>query len=190
MIMSKSESLQFVGAKSTVALVLEDEKEQCHIMKESGIEPLIRLLKSDKSSKRVLLASMETVAALCITKAHESNAIVQAELIDKGALRILLDMVQHNYSLDSLVKIEAAHALACLLLNRPSLDESSGRVINIQSILDMLNTEDIVIRMCNINYYYYCIFNYYFNWFKNQGASTKSRTCSSRACLQQQHATI
>jgi hypothetical protein len=142
--MSKSESLQFVGAKLTVALVLEDEHEQCHVINESGVEPILRLLKNDKSSIRVLLASMEAVAALCITRAHESNTIVQADLIEKGALEILLNMM-HNGSLDALVKVEAAHALACLLLNRSSLDENSGRIINIQRILDMLKTEDIVL---------------------------------------------
>jgi hypothetical protein len=68
MIMSKSERLQFVGLKCMQALVLENVTYQNLIIKENGIEQLIRLLRANvekSTSARVTLAAVETVAALC-----------------------------------------------------------------------------------------------------------------------------
>ena len=145
MLMSKSEKLQFVGCQCMIALVLEDINYQNQILKENGIDPLIRLLRIEKTSNRVVLAIFETIGALCVDIAHVNNQLTQVELADKGAIDIILDILNNpppRYA-QSFIEIETTHALACLILNRPIDPEVESRII-IKSILDLIKTNDLV----------------------------------------------
>ena len=143
MLLSNSEKLQFVGCKCVVALVLENINNQKLIAEENAIELLLKLLKSDKTSERVTLAVVETVAALCIDVAHVNNSEIQRELIERGALGILLNILKNPPSKD--IQIETAHTIACLLLgNSQNSDEILTEKLDIQLILDLFNEEDKV----------------------------------------------
>lgn len=86
MLMSKSEKLQYVGCRCMIALVLENITLQNQILKENGIDPLIRLLKLDKTSNRVILATVETIGALCVDIAHVNNEHTQKNSLKKVLL--------------------------------------------------------------------------------------------------------
>ena len=145
MLMSKSEKLQFVGCKCMIALVLEDASYQNQILEENGSDPLIRLLRTDKTSNRVILAIFETIGALCVDIAHVNNKLTQDELMEKGALDIILSILNNpppKYN-NQFIQVEISNALACLILNRqmePEIEEQ----INIRTILNLIKTDDLV----------------------------------------------
>ena len=106
MLMSRSEKLQYVGCKCVIALVFENLKYQNIILKENCVDHLIRLLKfGNQISNRVTLACIETVGALCVDIAHVNNHTAQASLIDKGAIELLINLIENNKE-DKEIQIE------------------------------------------------------------------------------------
>lgn len=149
MLMSKSEKLQYVGAKCVISLVLENISYQNLILKENGIDPLIRLLKLEKTTHRVILAVVETIGALCVDIAHVNNDKTQRELAEKGAINLLLQILENPPT--KFIQIETAHAIACLILNRPK-DLYINRRLDIKIILDLIDTDELVIKGFNLPY--------------------------------------
>jgi hypothetical protein len=141
MLMSKSEKLQYVGCKCMIALVLENVKYQNLILKENGTDPLIRLLRYEKTSSRVILSILETIAALCVDIAHVNNPRTQLDLTEKGTIDLVLNIL--NNPPTKYIQIETAYALACLTLNRPNLEGIKDK-INIELILNLINEENLV----------------------------------------------
>ena len=109
MLMSKSESLQYVGCKSLIALVTEDIIYQNQVLRENGVDTLIRLLKSPKTSDRVIMAIVETIGALCVDIAHVNNRLTQEELTEKGGLEFLVRLL-HNPP-NKYIQIETMQAI-------------------------------------------------------------------------------
>ena len=144
MLMSKSESLQFVGCKSLIALVTEDIIYQNQVLKENGIDTLIRLLKSSKTSHRVIMAIVETIGALCVDIAHVNNRMTQDELTEKGAIEFLVNLLHKPPN--KYIQIETIHAIACLILNRPN-EESLNEKLNLELILNFIKTDDLELRL-------------------------------------------
>jgi hypothetical protein len=143
MIMAKSEKLQYVGAKCMISLVIESRHYQNIILKENGVDSLIKLLRAENSSHRVLLSVVETVGAMCVDIAHVNNRLAQNELAEKEAGTLLLELVRNPPS--KLVQIEATHALACLMLNkRPQDDEDNPIHLDVSYVVDLIDTDDLV----------------------------------------------
>lgn len=146
MIMSKSEKLQFVGSKCIFSLALENAHYQHVIIRENTVDQLLRLLRMEKTSNRVILATVEAIAALCIGVAHVNNDLAQSELIDKGAIKTLLEILDKTNN--KYIHVETAHSLACLMLNLQH-DEYVNNIsknIDIKAIVDLLKTDDLVIN--------------------------------------------
>jgi hypothetical protein len=144
MLMSKSESLQYVGCKSLIALVTEDIVYQNQVLKENGIDTLIRLLKSPKTSDRVIMAIVETIGALCVDIAHVNNKNTQDELIEKGAIEFLVKILHHPPN--KYIQIETIHAISCLILNRPN-DQSLNERLDIGLLVNQVKTDDLELRL-------------------------------------------
>ena len=141
MVMAKSEKLQFVGSKCMISLVIENKHYQNIMLRENGIEPLIKLLRMENISQRVKLSVVETIGALCVDIAHVNNSAIQANLAEKNAINYLIEILHNPTS--KLIQVEATHALACMLLNKQS-DEEVNRNININLIIELIKTEDLV----------------------------------------------
>ena len=58
----------FPGCMAMMALCRENVYFQNKICEEGGIEPLVRLIKSTKSSEKVLLTAIRALGILCIGK--------------------------------------------------------------------------------------------------------------------------
>ena len=114
----------------------------------TGIDPLIRLLRTDKTSNRVVLAIFETIGALCVDIAHVNNKFTQIELHEKGAIEIILQILNNPPAkyVHSFIQIETSHALACLILNRPTEPEIEDE-INIKLIMGLIKTNDLNLRL-------------------------------------------
>lgn len=54
------------GCMGMMALGREDTKGQLRVAEQGGIQPLVRLLRVHKTSYRVILAVIQTIASLCI----------------------------------------------------------------------------------------------------------------------------
>jgi hypothetical protein len=141
MIMSKSEKLQYVGCKCMISLVYEDVKYQNIMMREHGIDSLIRLLKNDKTSDRVLKTVIETIGAMCVDIAHVNNPMTQQSLKDKNVIGLLMSILKKPRN--KLIEIEAAHSLACLKLNQPKDFTQQNDDVDIEIIIDLLQTDDL-----------------------------------------------
>lgn len=154
MVVSKSEKLQFVGTKCMQSLALENAFYQEALLRDGGADHLVRLLRlheKSATSERVVLATVETMAALCIDEAHMSNNQAQVELADRGALKLLLDLMD-RYQMHSdwssrtsrRILIAAAYALACLMLNRRDVDDMVEQRLNLRLIVALIDTDDLV----------------------------------------------
>lgn len=141
MLMAKSEKLQFVGAKCMISLILENKQYQNMILKENGVDPLIKLLKLESASHRVILGVVETIGAMCVDIAHVNNYVAQDELNAKETISLLLEMMNNPPS--RIIQIEATHAIACMLLNRGG-DEEIKVDLDIKLIVDLIKTDDLV----------------------------------------------
>lgn len=161
MVMCKSEKLQYVGAKCMQSLALENAYYQNALLKESGAEQLMRLLKLERPSDRVVLATVETIAAMCIDIAHVSNERAQNELCERGALKSLLDLIDSEglvgssyedadaasrYNMSRCIVIETAYALACLLLHRDK-DELVEDRLDLRFIVGLIDTDNLDLRL-------------------------------------------
>lgn len=142
MLLSKSDKLQYVGCKCIIALVLENITNQKLISKENTIEILLKLLRSEKTSLHVVLAIVQTIAALCVDVAHVNNTETQNELMEKGAFEILIPILEEPPSKD--IQIETAHTIACLLLGNTKTEEYVNNKLDLTIIMKLFNQEDRV----------------------------------------------
>lgn len=140
MLLSSSEKLQFVGCKCIIALTLENLHYQRLIAKEDGIELILKLLNPNKTSLRVVLVAIQTIATLCIDVALVNNSHIQTELVGKGALNTLLGFLKNPPSKD--IQIETAYAIACVLLGNSAIEENLSQKLDISLILDLFNEAD------------------------------------------------
>lgn len=99
----------------------------------------------------MVLAIFETIGALCVDIAHVNNKNTQIELYEKGAIEIILRILNNPPAkyIHSFIQIETSHALACLILNRPTDPEIEAE-INIKLILDLIKNDDLVSHMLTI----------------------------------------
>ena len=58
----------FLGCLGMTALGREDMDNQNRIAEQGGLQPLVRLLRSQKTSEKVLLTVIKTLGELCIGK--------------------------------------------------------------------------------------------------------------------------
>lgn len=142
MLLSKSDKLQYVGCKCIIALVLEDINNQKIITKENSIEILLKLLRNEKTSLRVQLAIVQTIASLCVDVAYVNNEETQLELADKGAFEILVPLLEQPPN--KTIQIETAYAISCLLLGNQKNEEYVNNKLDLKIILDLLKEKDIV----------------------------------------------
>lgn len=59
-----------------IALCRENVDNQNKVCESSGIEPLVRLIKSNKSSERVLMTAIKTLGILCIGKTTPCQSFI------------------------------------------------------------------------------------------------------------------
>lgn len=68
MLMLKSETLQFIAGMAIIALTTENIENQNKIVTGGGIQPLVRLLRSQKTSEKV---SLSYTSSLCCQRQRE-----------------------------------------------------------------------------------------------------------------------
>ena len=132
-----------------VALGREDIENQNRIVEQGGVQPLVRLLRSHKTSERVLLTVIKVLGTLCLGLAHTSNKVTQNKIADEQAVPILVHLMVnppsqeiqvevsarqvqenfyasvHMYAVHG-VMLQVAYTLGCIVLNNNETQEKLG----------------------------------------------------------------
>ncbi|KAG8124825.1 hypothetical protein E2320_020195 [Naja naja] len=106
MLLSPSDKMQCVGGEAVIALSKDSEIHQNQICEGNGIAPLVRLLRSGRIAEGTLLSVIKALGTMCVGEAHISNPVSQENVVDEGALPIL---------------VEVAFSLACIVLKNSNL---------------------------------------------------------------------
>nr|XP_056717208.1 ankyrin and armadillo repeat-containing protein [Euleptes europaea] len=119
MLLSPSDKMQCVGGEAVIALSKDSQMHQNEICKGNGIAPLVRLLRSSRIAEGTLLSIIRALGTMCVGEAIISNPISQANIVDEGALPILVNLLRTHHSLQ--IKVEIAVSLACIVLKNSRL---------------------------------------------------------------------
>ncbi|XP_039178031.1 ankyrin and armadillo repeat-containing protein isoform X1 [Crotalus tigris] len=119
MLLSPSDKMQCVGGEAVIALSKDSEIHQNQICEGNGIAPLVRLLRSGRIAEGTLLSVIKALGTMCVGEAHISNPLSQENVVDEGALPILVHLLKTHPSLQ--IKVEVAFSLACIVLKNSSL---------------------------------------------------------------------
>ena len=145
MLLSKSEELQYAACKCMISFVLENKKNQILVVQENLIEIILKLLRTEKIGLKVVLVILRTISALCVDIANVNNANAQLELVDKGIFDILVPILEKPPS--KIILIEAVHAIACILLGNEKSEEAFNYKINLNTLINLLNEDDLELRL-------------------------------------------
>ncbi|XP_023930596.1 ankyrin and armadillo repeat-containing protein-like [Lingula anatina] len=147
MLLSGSEKLQFVGCRAVIALSRENMDNQSKMTNEGGISPLVRLLRSNNTTERVLRQVIETLGTLCVGVAHRNNKLVQKKIAEENGITILVKLLVKPPSPD--IQVEVANTLGCIVLcnteNQELLKAETDFKFNL--LLDLLVSKKMNIRL-------------------------------------------
>ena len=122
------------------ALGFEDIDNQNRIANQGGLKPLVRLLRSPKTSERVLVTVIKTIGTLCIGVAHTNNKVTQKHIAEENALTTLVQLLVAPPNKE--IQVEVAYTIGCVVLanaeNQEKLLEEPGFKYDI--LLDLLNS--------------------------------------------------
>ncbi|KAJ7345541.1 hypothetical protein JRQ81_001491 [Phrynocephalus forsythii] len=119
MLLSPSDRMQCVGGEAVIALSKDSEVHQNQICEGNGIAPLVRLLRSGRIAEGTLLSVIRALGTICVGEANISNPVSQENVVDEGALPILVHLLKTHHSLQ--IKVEVAFSLACIVLKNSNL---------------------------------------------------------------------
>ncbi|XP_077867464.1 LOW QUALITY PROTEIN: ankyrin and armadillo repeat-containing protein-like [Saccoglossus kowalevskii] len=147
LLLLKSEKLQYVGGMAMIALCRTDIINQNRIKEENGISPLVRLLRSHKTSQRVLLTIIRSLGTLCVGVAHRNNKVTQMKIAEENAISTLVNLMVTSDN--EMVKVEVAISLACIILGnkenqRLLIEEPS---FTFSFLLDLFKSRDEIVRL-------------------------------------------
>ncbi|XP_077978159.1 ankyrin and armadillo repeat-containing protein-like [Glandiceps talaboti] len=147
LLLMKSEKLQYVGGMAMIALCRTNIVNQNRIKEENGILPVIRVLRSHKTSERVLLTVIRCLGTLCVGVAHRSNHVTQGKIAEENAISTLVQLLATTSK--EIVKVEVAISLACIILcNRDNqallLDQSA---FSFGILLELFKSKDEIVRL-------------------------------------------
>ncbi|KXJ05225.1 Ankyrin and armadillo repeat-containing protein, partial [Exaiptasia diaphana] len=147
MLMLKSEVLQYISGMAIIALGTENIENQNKIVAGGGVQPLVRLLRSGKTSEKVLLMVIRVLGILCVGPAHQSNKSTQMEIANAEALITLVKLLRNSKV--SLVQVETAICIAKIVLNNNQTQKilSEQTKFTVVDIMHLLKDTDQEVRL-------------------------------------------
>ncbi|KAL9968183.1 hypothetical protein ACROYT_G026526 [Oculina patagonica] len=147
MLMLKSETLQFIAGMAIIALTTENIENQNKIVAGGGVQPLVRLLRSAKTSEKVLSMVIRVLGILCVGVAHQSNKSTQLEITNAEALVTLVHLLRTSKK--ALIQVEVAITLGKIVLNNPQTqkllaEQTKFRVVE---LLHHLSNKEETVRL-------------------------------------------
>ncbi|XP_071948397.1 ankyrin and armadillo repeat-containing protein-like [Antedon mediterranea] len=138
----KSEKLQFVGCMAMIALTRANIGHQLKFKEEEGILPLVRILRSSKTSERVLLTVIRSLGTLCSGVAHCNNKAMQAKIAEENTIQTLAQLLRASNN--DMIKVEIAITLGYIMLGNKENEVllKNEPAFNISLLLDLQKSDD------------------------------------------------
>ncbi|KAK6172108.1 hypothetical protein SNE40_018060 [Patella caerulea] len=147
MLLEPTEKLLYVGCMTAIALGRENAENQNKLASADAFQQLIRLLRSNKTSARVLLMVIKVLGILCVGVAYRNNKVTQRKIAEEGGIPILVQLLK--YPLNQEIQVEVAISLACVVLsnhgNQEKLQEEPD--FNFDVLLYLLRSKDEDIQL-------------------------------------------
>ncbi|XP_058888158.1 ankyrin and armadillo repeat-containing protein [Acipenser ruthenus] len=141
-VLSSSDKMQYVGCQAVIALSRDSKAHQDQICQNSGVGPLIRLLRNSRTTERTLLSVIKALGTMCIGVAHTNNPFSQKSIVEELAFPILVELLKHHKS--PRVKVAVAETLACIVLRNTELQtvlmDTEG--FSYTDVLELLQAQD------------------------------------------------
>ncbi|XP_053128970.1 ankyrin and armadillo repeat-containing protein isoform X2 [Hemicordylus capensis] len=120
MLLSTSDKMQCVGGEAVIALSKDSQVHQNQICEGNGIAPLVRLLRSSRIAEGTLLSIIKALGTICVGEANISNPNSQENVVDEGAIPILVHLLKAHHSLQVKdICLRAGYAIALFAYNNP-----------------------------------------------------------------------
>lgn len=111
---SLSEHLHYIGSEGLGVLAQGPVSKESEIAQANGVNPLVRLLRSDK--EHIVLSVVRTLRHLCVGVGYTIHRHNQATIAQSRGTKFLVAMMAH--SKNELIQVEAAHTLGCVALGK------------------------------------------------------------------------
>ncbi|XP_033640039.1 ankyrin and armadillo repeat-containing protein-like isoform X1 [Asterias rubens] len=137
----KSEKLQYVGCMAMIALTRASSDNQNRIEKENGILPVVRILRSSKTSERVLHTVIKALGTLCVGVANVNNPITQRKIAEEYTISTLVSIFRSTSN--EYIQVEIANTLACIILGNKDNQEllKQEPQFEMQLLLNLLHSK-------------------------------------------------
>ncbi|XP_066433209.1 ankyrin and armadillo repeat-containing protein isoform X2 [Eleutherodactylus coqui] len=147
MLLSPSDTMQYVGAQMLTALCKDSRRHQGEFCEGNGIDSLVRLVRTAHIAERTLLRVIAALGTMCIGIALTNNPAAQEKLVEEQALPPLIHLLKTPTS--PRIKVEVVCTLACIVLGNPPLQchlyEHDG--FTLTDVIDLLSSPDKDIRL-------------------------------------------
>lgn len=98
-----------VSCMALRTLCFESIENQDKVANEGGIEPLLHLLRSLRTSDRVLSMCMRTLISLCIGVAHTNNPFTQRKIVEENTLSFLVQLLKNPPTTDIQIQVRVSN---------------------------------------------------------------------------------
>nr|CAB3221644.1 ankyrin and armadillo repeat-containing protein [Phallusia mammillata] len=147
MLLIKSDTLHLIGCQAVAAWGWKSSSSQSRLSRDNTIPPLIRLLRLERSTRKVVMATLDALNNMCIGVAHINNKQTQLLIAEEGAIELLLNRVWRT-SRDETMQVCLLHYLACLVSgcqeNEEKLNDLDG--FGFEIILEILNSANLSVK--------------------------------------------
>lgn len=142
MLLEPTEKLLYVGCMTAIALGTENMSNQNKLAAADAFQQLVRLLRSAKTSQRVLLMVIKVVGTLCVGVAYRNNKVTQKKIAEEGGIPVLVNLLL--FPPNDEIQVEVAISLGCVVLsnkeNQEKLAEEPSFKFN--TLLSLLKSKD------------------------------------------------
>uniref|UniRef100_H2ZMU6 Ankyrin and armadillo repeat-containing protein n=1 Tax=Ciona savignyi TaxID=51511 RepID=H2ZMU6_CIOSA len=147
MLISKSETLQYLGCQGVAAISRNSLGGQNLLVEDGIVAALVRLLRLDHTTRKVVMAVMHAINNMCVGIAHLNNKRSQELIAEEGAIELLMDKVWQT-SRDETMQVDLVHCLACLVTgcteNEDKLNELGS--FGFEILLQLLHSPHTLIQ--------------------------------------------
>ncbi|KAH9489690.1 hypothetical protein Btru_037450 [Bulinus truncatus] len=147
MLLEPTEKLLYVGCMTAIALGSENIANQNKLAAADAFSQLVRLLRSPKTSLKVLHMVIKVLGILCIGVAYKNNKVTQGKIADEGGIPVLVNLLSRPPNDE--IQVEVAITLGYVVLsnheNQEKLAEEAS--FKFDTLLVMLKSKDEEIRL-------------------------------------------
>ncbi|KAK7009037.1 ankyrin and armadillo repeat-containing protein [Biomphalaria glabrata] len=147
MLLEPTEKLLYVGCMTAIALGSENIGNQNKLAAADAFSQLVRLLRSPKTSIKVLHMVIKVLGILCVGVAFQNNKVTQGKIADEGGIPLLVHLLTKPPNDE--IQVEVAITLGNVVLSNHENQEKLAEeaTFKFDTLLIMLRSKDEEIRL-------------------------------------------